>query len=195
MFRVLCLFYRVVKKIILTAFFVTVVFSGYEIYKTRTQSYPFKIILLSDDYQWIRVVLENRTSSHIYFRRLDSPMLFIEPIARLHPLWRWRIYLYPYAGNELDDRNNHWEQALNERDRLIQTIQRLQQEMDVSESSTEKRSLEQDIDRNLEKIARLEQSLKNAGIEYKSYVHGAGSGRSLIQMLENIVDRILNRDG
>ena len=183
------------KKIILTALFVTVVFHGYEIYKTRTQSYPFKIILLSDDYQWIRVVLENRTSSHIYFRRLDSPRLFIKPIARLHPLWRWRIYLYPYGANELDDRNNHWEQALNERDRLIQTIQRLQQEMDVSESSTEKRSLERDIDRNLEKIVSLEQSLKNEGIEYKSSVHGEGSVRSLIQMLENIVERISSRDG
>ena len=82
-----------------------------------------------------------------------------------------------------------WQQ----RDRLIEANKKLEAKIGAAESDVEIRSLEREVERNLEKIRKLEASLDRYDVDYKPYKHVENTG-GLVERLSGLLDRIANRD-
>ena len=89
--------------------------------------------------------------------------------------------------------NDHHVNTLAARDRLIEDNKKLEAKIGAAESDVEIRSLEREVERNLEKILKLEASLRTHVVDFEPYKHVENSG-GLVERLSGLLDRITNRD-
>lgn len=189
--------FRWLKRLLTLSVLAIALYAGYEFYMVRTEGYPRNTYLLDKHYRSIPVRLEGRTATHVHATRRDTQKYFIYAIGELHPLNQWWMRLYPEApmingANENQLSSTHAEQTLAERARLIEAIKKLQAQVETAESDSQRRTLEQEIKRKLEKIRTLETSLERHGIQHKAYDHTQGAG-SMAEKLTELFDKMLKR--
>jgi hypothetical protein len=147
-------------------------------------------------YRTIPIHLEKRTATHLHITRRDTGRFFIYKIEDLHPMCQWQVQLYPISPsfNKTEEYyNDHHVNTLAARDRLIEDNKKLEAKIEAAESDVEIRSLEREVERNLEKIRKLEASLDRYDVDYKPYKHGENT-EGLVERLSGLLDRIANRD-
>lgn len=186
------------KKILTILILVTAVFVAFEYFAIRVKGYPREMHLMDRQYRIIPIHLEGRTTTHLHITRRDTQRFFSYEIEDLHPIHQWRMRLYPLASHlskakEDSDSNTHVEQTLAARDRLIEATEKVQAEIQAAESDILIRSLEREVERNLQKIRALETHLKRYGIKHRSHENTQNTA-SLLERLTALLDRIANRD-
>ena len=174
----------------------TAVFVASEYIAVRVKGYPHKMHLMDQQYRIIPIHLERRTATHLHITRRDTQRFYIYKIEDLHLINRWRMKLHPITSSltkEDTKPNNHAEQTLTVRDRLIEATEKLQAKIEASESDVSVRSLKQKLAANLQKIRDLETRLDGYDIDYKPYKHVDNTG-GLLERLTDFIDRIANRE-
>jgi hypothetical protein len=189
---------RWLKRLLVLGVFALLAVSGYEFYQVRAHGYPYELRLLDKHYRMLAVRLQGRTATHLHAIRSDNQRFFTYPIKDLHPIHQWRMQLYPIEtglnrANLSSGPSTHSEQTLQARDRLIERVQRLQTKLDASESATQQRSLEQEIERHRARIQQLENSLSRSDFDFKPYDHNEAPGGALLNKLAEIIDKIAKR--
>jgi hypothetical protein len=152
--------------------------------------------LIDRQYRIIPIHLEKRTATHLHITRRDTQRFYIYKIEDLHPMSQWQIQLYPTTSNLKEPKerdNSHHINTLATRDRFIELNKKLQDEIMAAESDIEVRSLEREVERNLEKILKLEASLRTHVVNFEPYMHVENTG-GLVERLSSLLDRIANRD-
>jgi hypothetical protein len=190
--------YSWLKRILTVLVLVTAAFAAYEYIAVRIKGYPREMHLMDQQYRIIPIHLEKRTATHLHITRRDTQRFFIYKIEDLHPMSQWRVNLYPIASGlgrakELSNSDNHAEQTLVARDRLIEATEKLQAKIEASESDMLVRSLQQKLAANLQKIRSLEASLSRMGVEYDTY-ESPGERLGLVERLMGMLERITNSD-
>ena len=186
------------KRMLMIFLFATAIFVAYEYSAVRSKGYPREMRLMDRQYRIIPIHLIGRTATHLHATRRDTKRFFICEIEGLHLINRWRMLLYPITSNLGKSKgyaysNNHAEQTLATRDRLIEATEKLQAKIEATESNVSVRSLEKELAGNLQKIRKLETSLNRYDIDYQTYENVDNTG-GLIERLIDIVDRIAIRD-
>ena len=189
--------FRLLKRALILVVLVTAVFAAYEYIAINVKGYPHKMLLMDRQYRIIPIYLEKRTSTHLHITRRDTQRFFIYKIENLHPMSQWQVNLYPITsslGKSKGDTkpNTHVEQTLDARDRLIEANKELLTKIEATESDILRRSLEREMERNLESIRKLEVSLKNYNVDFETYKH-IESSEGLIKRLSGLLDRIDNK--
>jgi|GEM_PF-1376186 len=188
--------FRLLKKLLIIVVLVTTVFAAYEYIAVRVKGYPREMHLMDQQYRIIPIHLEKRTATHLHITRSDTQSFHIYKIEDLHPMSQWQIHLYPITSNliEAEERvDSHHANTLAARDRLIEANKKLQVEIMAAESDILSRSLGREVERNLEKIRKLETSLKNYDVDYKPYKHVENT-EGLLERILGLLDRIADRD-
>ena len=190
--------FRWLKRILTILVLASAVFLAYEYIAINVKGYPREMRLINTHYRIIPIHLEGRTATHLHATRRDTGLFFIYEIEDLHPISQWRVNLHPIASGlgrakELSNSDNHAEQTLVARDRLIETNKELIAEIKAAESDMLVRSLQQKLAGNLQKIRSLEASLSRMGVEYDTY-ESPGERLGLVERLMDILERITNSD-
>jgi hypothetical protein len=190
-------FFSCSKKILTILVLATAVFAAYEYISVRVKGYPHNMHLMDRQYRIIPIHLEGRTATHLHITRRDTQRFFTYEIEGLHPINQLRMRLYPVASHlskakEYINSNSHIEQTLAARDRLIEATEKLQAEIQATESDILIRSLERELERKLQKVRAFEGSLRNFGARYRGYENPENRG-SLVERLTALFDRIVNR--
>ena len=188
--------FRLLKRILILVVLVTVAFAAYEYIIVRVKGYPREMHLMDRQYRTIPIQLEKRTATHLHITRRDTGRFFIYKIEDLHPMSQWQVQLYPITSNliEAEERvDSHHVNTLAARDRLIEANKKLEAKIGAAESDVEIRSLEREVERNLEKILKLEASLRTHVVDFEPYKHVENSG-GLVERLTDFIDRIANRE-
>ena len=175
---------------------VTAAFAAYEYIVVRVKGYPREMHLMDRQYRIIPIHLEKRTATHLHITRRDTQRFYIYKIEDLHPMSQWQIRLYPTTSKLMEPKerdNSHHVNTLAARDRLIEANKKLQAKIEATESDIEIRSLEREVERNLERILKLEASLRTHAVDFKPYKHVKNKG-GLVERLSGLLDRIANRD-
>ena len=186
------------KKILTILVLATTIFAAYEYSAIRVKGYPREMHLMDRQYRIIPIFLERRTATHLHATRRDTKGYFICEIEELHLINRWRMHLYPITSNlgrsrEYTNSNNHAEQTLTARDRLIEAAKKLQAKIEATESDVLVRSLEQELIGKLQKIRSLETRLDSYDFDYDPYNHVDNTG-GLLESLTDFIDRIATRE-
>ena len=176
----------------------TGIFVAYEYIAVRLIGYPRDMHLIDRQYRTIPIHLEGFNATHLHATRRDTGRFFIYKIEDLHLINRWRMHLYPITSNfskskEYTSSNNHAEQTLATRDRLIEDTEKLQAKIEATKLGVSVHSLEHELARNLQKIRKLETSLNRYNFDYQTYQHVDNKG-GLIERIISIVERIAIRD-
>ena len=174
------------------------VFVAYEYIAIYIKGYPREMRLINTHYRIIPIHLEKRNATHLHITRRDTQRFYVYKIDDLHPMSQWQIKLYPTTSNlkEPEERDNgHYVNTLAARDRLIEANKKLRDEIMATESDIEIRSLERELERNLERILKLEAILRTHAddFNFKPYKHVEHTG-GLVERLLGLLDRIANRD-
>lgn len=188
--------FRLLKRILILVVLVAAVFAAYEYISVRVKGYPREMHLMDRQYRIIPIHLEKRTATHLHITRRDTQRFFIYKIEDLHPMSQWQIHLYPITSNlnKAEERDNgHHVNTLAARDRLIEDNKKLEAKIGAAESDIEARSLEREVERNLEKILKLEASLRTHVVDFEPYKTVENSG-GLVERLLGLLDRIADRD-
>ena len=190
--------FKLLKRILILIVLVTVAFAAYEYIVVRVEGYPREMHLMDRQYRTIPIHLEKRTATHLHITRRDTQRFYIYKIEDLHPMSQWQIHLYPITSNlnkaeKKEDDIHPTDPTLAARDRLIEANKKLEAKIEAAESDVEIRSLEREVERNLEKIRKLEASLDRYDVDYKPYKHGENT-EGLVERLSGLLDRIANRD-
>ncbi len=188
--------FRLLKRILILVVLVTAAFAAFEYIVVRVKGYPREMHLMDRQYRTIPIQLEKRTATHLHITRSDTQSFHIYKIEDLHPMSQWQVQLCPITSNLMEPKeraNSHHVNTLAARDRLIEDNKKLEAKIGVAESDIEVRSLEREVERNLEKILKLEASLKNYDVDYKPYKH-VDDSEGLVERLSDLLDRIANRD-
>ena len=188
--------FRLLKKLLIIVVLVTTVFAAYEYIAVRVKGYPREMHLMDQQYRIIPIHLEKRTATHLHITRSDTQSFHIYKIEDLHPMSQWQIHLYPITSNliEAEERvDSHHVNTLAARDRLIEDNKKLVAKIGAAESDILSRSLGREVERNLEKIRKLETSLKNYDVDYKPYKHVENT-EGLLERILGLLDRIADRD-
>ena len=188
--------FRLLKRILILVVLVTAAFAAFEYIVVRVKGYPSEMHLMDQQYRIIPIHLEKRTATHLHITRSDTQSFHIYKIEDLHPMSQWQIHLYPITSNliEAEERvDSHHANTLAARDRLIEANKKLQVEIMAAESDILSRSLGREVERNLEKIRKLETSLKNYDVDYKPYKHVENT-EGLLERILGLLDRIADRD-
>lgn len=188
--------FSLLKRILIIVVLVTAAFAAYEYIVVRVKGYPREMHLMDRQYRIIPIQLEKRTATHLHITRRDTQRFYIYKIEDLHPMSQWQIQLYPTTSNLMEPKerdNSHHINTLAERDRFIELNKKLQDEIMAAESDIEIRSLEREVERNLEKILKLEASLRTHVVNFEPYMHVENTG-GLVERLSSLLDRIANRD-
>jgi hypothetical protein len=188
--------FSLLKRILIIVVLVTAAFAAYEYIVVRVKGYPRDMHLMDRQYRIIPIHLEKRTATHLHITRRDTQRFYIYKIEDLHPMSQWQIQLYPTTSNLTEPKerdNGHHVNTLAARDRLIEANKKLQAKIDATESDIEIRSLEREVERNLERILKLEASLRTHAVDFKPYKHVENAG-GLVERLSGLLDRIANRD-
>ena len=188
--------FRLLKRILILVVLVTVAFAAYEYIIVRVKGYPREMHLMDRQYRTIPIQLEKRTATHLHITRRDTGRFFIYKIEDLHPMSQWQVQLCPITSNLMEPKeraNSHHVNTLAARDRLIEDNKKLEAKIGVAESDIEVRSLEREVERNLEKILKLEASLRTHVVDFEPYKHVENSG-GLVERLSGLLDRIADRD-
>ena len=176
---------------------VTAAFAAYEYIVIRVEGYPREMHLMDRQYRIIPIHLEKRTATHLHITRRDTQRFFIYKIEDLHPMSQWQIHLYPITSRlskaDGDGLGGHDVTTLATRDRLIEANKKLQAKIEAAESDVLVRSLEREVERNLQKIRDLETRLDRYDIDYKPYKHVDKTG-GLVERLSGLIARIANRE-
>jgi len=182
------------KRILIILVLVTAAFAAYEYIVARVKGYPREMHLMDKQYRIIPIHLEKRTTTHLHITRRDTQRFYIYKIEDLHPMSQWQIHLYPITSSlTKGDGNNHHVNTLAARDRLIEDNKKLEAKIGAAESDIEARSLEREVERNLEKILKLEASLRTHVVDFEPYKHVENTG-GLVERLSGLLDRIANSD-
>ena len=186
------------KKILTILVLATAVFAAYEYIAVRVKGYPHEMRLMDRQYRIIPIYLEGSTATHLHATRRDTRGYFMYEIKDLHLINRWRMHLYPSTSNlgkseEYTNSNTHAEQTLAARDRLIEAAEKLQAKIEATESNVLVRSLEQELEGNLQKIRSLETRLDSYDFDYDRYKHVDNTG-GLLESLTDFIDRIAIRE-
>ena len=188
--------FRLLKRLLIIVVLVTTAFAAYEYIAVRVKGYPSEMHLMDQQYRIIPIHLESRNATHLHATRRDTGRFFIYKIEDLHPMSQWQIHLYPITSDLIkakEDVNNHHVNTLAARDRLIEDNKKLEAKIEASESDVEVRSLEREMERNLEKILKLEASLRTHVVDFEPYKHVENTG-GLVERLSGLLDRIANSD-
>ena len=188
--------FRLLKGLLIIVVLVAAAFAAYEYTAARVKGYPSKMHLMDQQYRIIPIHLERRTATHLHATRRDTGSFFIYKIEDLHPMSQWQIHLYPITSSlnkSEENGNSHHVNTLAARDRLIEDNKKLEAKIGAAESDVKIRSLEQEVERNLEKILKLEASLRTHVVDFEPYKHVENTG-GLIERLSGLLDRIDNRD-
>ena len=190
--------FRLLKRILTILTLAAAIFAAYEYSVIRVKGFPREMHLMDQQYRIIPIYLEGRTATHLHASRRDTRGYFIYQIKELHLINRWRIHLYPITSNlgkskEYTNSNNHAEQTLAARDRLIEATEKLQAKIEATESDVLVRSLEHELAGNQRRIRQLETSLNRYDIDYQSYKHVDNTG-GLLERLTDFIDRIAIRE-
>ena len=188
--------FRLLKRILILVVLVTAAFAAFEYIVVRVKGYPREMHLMDRQYRTIPIQLEKRTATHLHITRRDTQRFYIYKIEDLHPMSQWQIHLYPITSSlskAKEDGNNHHVNTLAARDRLIEDNKKLEAKIEATESDVEVRSLGREVERNLEKILKLEASLRTHVVDFEPYKHVENSG-GLVERLSGLLDRITNRD-
>jgi len=172
---------------------VTVAFAAYEYVVVRVKGYPREMHLMDRQFRTIPIHLEKRTTTHLHITRRDTGRFFIYKIEDLHPMSQWQIQLYPITSSVNKDKEEGDPSWSYSHDRLIEEIKKLRVRIGASESDIEVRSLEREVERNLERIRKLETSLRTHSVDFEPYKHVENTG-GLVERLSGLLDRIANRD-
>ena len=172
---------------------VTAAFAAYEYIVIRVEGYPREMHLMDRQYRIIPIHLEKRTATHLHITRRDTQRFYIYKIEDLHPMSQWQIHLYPITSRLSKAKEEGDPGPVEPRDRLIEEIKKLEAKIGAAKSDVEIRSLEREVERNLEKIRKLETSLINYGVDFEPYKHVENSG-GLVERLTDFIDRIANRE-
>ena len=186
------------KKILTILVLATTIFAAYEYSAVRVKGYPREMLLMDLQYRIIPVNLTGRTATHLHATRRDTGRFFIYKIEDLHLINQWRMHLFPITSNlgnsrEYNNSNSHAKQTLAARDRLIEAAKKLQAKIEATESGVLVRSLEQELEGNLQKIRSLETRLNSYDFDYDAYNHVDNTG-GLLERLTDVLDRIAIRD-
>ena len=187
--------FRLLKRLLIIVVLVTTAFAAYEYIAVRVKGYPSEMHLMDQQYRIIPIHLERRTATHLHITRRDTQRFYIYKIEDLHPMSQWQIHLYPITSNliEAEERvDSHHVNTLAARDRLIEDNKKLEAKIEAAESDVEIRSLEREVERNLEKILKLETSLKTYVVDFEPYKQVENTG-GLVERLTGLLDRITNR--
>ena len=108
------------------------------------------------------------------------------------------MHLYPITSNlgksrEYTNFNNHAEQTLTSRDRLIEAAKKLQAKIEATESDVLVRSLGQELMGKLQKIRSLETRLDSYDFDYDPYNH-LDNTEGPLESLTDLIDRIAIRE-
>jgi hypothetical protein len=189
--------FRLLKRILIIVVLATAIFAAYEYIVIRVEGYPREMHLMDQQYRIIPIHLEKRTTTHLHITRRDTGRFFIYKIEDLHPMSQWQIQLYPITssgnkeeGEEEEEGDPSWSSS---HDRLIEDIKKLRVRIGASESGVEIRSLEREVERKLEKIRKLETSLRTHSVDFDPYEHVEDT-EGLVERLSGLLDRIANRD-
>ena len=190
--------FRLLKRILTILTLAAAIFAAYEYSVIRVKGFPREMHLMDQQYRIIPIYLEGRTATHLHASRRDTRGYLIYQIKELHLINRWRIHLYPITSNlgkskEYTNSNNHAEQTLAARDRLIEATEKLQAKIEATESDVLVRSLEHELAGNQRRIRQLETSLNRYDIDYQSYKHVDNTG-GLLERLTDFIDRIAIRE-
>ena len=190
--------FRLLKRILIIVVLATAIFAAYEYTAINVKGYPREMHLINTQYRIIPIHLEGRTATHLHATRRDTGLFFIYGIEDLHPISQWRVNLHPIASGlgrakELSNSDNHAEQTLVARDRLIEATEKLQAKIEASESDVSVRSLKQKLAANLQKIRDLETRLDGYDIDYIPHKHVDNTG-GLLERLTDFIDRIAIRE-
>jgi len=185
------------KRILMILVLVTAAFAAYEYIVIRVEGYPREMHLMDRQYRIIPIHLEKRTATHLHITRRDTQRFYIYKIEDLHPMSQWQIHLYPITSRlskaDGDGLGGHDVTTLATRDRLIEANKKLQAKIEAAESDVLVRSLEREVERNLQKIRDLETRLDRYDIDYKPYKHVDKTG-GLVERLSGLIARIANRE-
>ena len=185
------------KRLLTILVLVTAAFAAYEYIVIRVEGYPREMHLMDQQYRIIPIHLERRTATHLHITRRDTQRFYIYKIEDLHPMSQWQIHLYPITSRlskaDGDGLGGHDVTTLATRDRLIEANKKLQAKIEAAESDVLVRSLEREVERNLQKIRDLETRLDRYDIDYKPYKHVDKTG-GLVERLSGLLDRIANSD-
>jgi hypothetical protein len=186
------------KRILTILVLASAVFVAYEYTAINVKGYPHEMRLINTQYRIIPIDLEGRTATHLHATRRDTGLFFIYGIDDLHPISQWRVNLHPIVSGlgrakELSNSDNHAEQTLVARDRLIETNKELLAKIKAAESDMLVRSLQQKLATNLQKIRSLEASLSRMSVEYDTY-ESPGERLGLVERLMGMLERITNSD-
>ena len=188
--------FRLLKRLLIIVVLAVAVFAAYEYIAVRVRGYPREMHLMDQQYRIIPIHLESRNATHLHATRRDTGRFFIYKIEDLHPMSRWQIHLYPTTSSlskaEEHD-NDHHVNTLAARDRLIEDNKKLEAKIEAAESDVEVRSLEREVERNLEKILKLEASLRTHVVDFEPYKHVENT-EGLVERLSGLLDHIANRD-
>ena len=188
--------FRLLKKLLIIVVLVTTVFAAYEYIAVRVKGYPREMHLMDQQYRIIPIHLEKRTATHLHITRSDTQSFHIYKIEDLHPMSQWQIHLYPITSGLIkakEDVNNHHVNTLAARDRLIEDNKKLEAKIEAAESDVEVRSLGREVERNLEKILKLEASLRTHVVDFEPYKHvELENTGGLVERLLGLLDRIAN---
>ena len=190
--------FKLIKRVLTILVLVTAAFAAYEYIVVRVKGYPREMHLMDRQYRIIPIHLEKRTATHLHITRRDTQRSYIYNIEDLHPMSQWRVNLHPIASGlgrakELSNSDNHAEQTLVARDRLIEATVKLVAKIEASESDIEIRSLQQKLAADLQKIRDLETRLDGYDIDYIPHKHVDNTG-GLLERLTDFIDRIANRE-
>jgi len=181
------------KRILMILVLVAAAFAAYEYIAARVKGYPREMHLMDRQYRIIPIHLEKRTATHLHITRRDTQRFYIYKIEDLHPMSQWQIHLYPITSRLSKAKEEGDPGPVEPRDRLIEEIKKLEAKIGAAKSDVEIRSLEREVERNLEKIRKLETSLINYGVDFEPYKHVENSG-GLVERLTDFIDRIANRE-
>ena len=185
------------KRILMILVLVAAAFAAYEYIVIRVEGYPREMHLMDRQYRIIPIHLEKRTATHLHITRRDTQRFYIYKIEDLHPMSQWQIHLYPITSRlskaDGDGLGGHDVTTLATRDRLIEANKKLQAKIEAAESDVLVRSLEREVERNLQKIRDLETRLDRYDIDYKPYKHVDKTG-GLVERLSGLIARIANRE-
>ena len=185
--------FRLLKRILILVVLVTAAFAAFEYIVVRVKGYPREMHLMDRQYRTIPIQLEKRTTTHLHITRRDTGRFFIYKIEDLHPMSQWQIQLYPITSSVNKDKEEGDPGWSYSHDRLIEEIKKLRVRIGASESDIEVRSLEREVERNLERIRKLETSLRTHSVDFEPYKHVENTG-GLVERLSGLLDRIANRD-